>query len=145
MKNFATRLLVLAFTVMLTGCLSSGVFNSVNLTNIELSKGNFRLIATNVHGEASAGYLLGFSGAGGSEMRTFAFIRVRGDGLLYKAALENLWRNFERQYGSIEGRRLGLVNVRYDSDALNVLFLYTRPKISIRADVIEFETSQQSP
>ena len=123
---------------ILTGCASTGLFNSVHLTNVELSEGNFRIIATNVHGEASAEYLFGMSAAAGSEMHTFAFIRVKGDGLLYKAALEGLWRNFERQYGSIEGRRLALVNVRYDADALNVFGLYTRPKISIRADVIEF-------
>ncbi len=141
MKNLATRFFVLAFPVMLSGCVSTGVFNAVNVTNIELSTGNFRVIATNVHGEASAGYLFGFSVAAGSEMRTFAFIRVQGDGLLYKAALENLWRNFEQQYGSVEGRSLALVNVRYDSDAMNVFFVYTRPKISVRADVIEFESS----
>ena len=139
MKSFAPSLFSLAFSVMiLTGCASTGQFNSVNLTNVDLSDNNFQLIAMNVSGEASAGYLLGFSAAMGSEMQTFAFFRIKGDGLLYKAALEDLWGNFERQYGNVEGRSLALVNVRYDSDALNVLGLYTRPKISLRADVVEF-------
>jgi hypothetical protein len=57
--------------------------------------------------------------------------------MLYKEALENLWKNFETTNGSVEGRRLALVNVRYDADALN-LFVYTQPKIVIRADVVEF-------
>ena len=138
MRNLPRRFLVFAFSVTtLTGCASTGIFNSVNVTNVQLSKGNFRVIATNVYGEASADYLLGVSGAVGSEMKTLALLRVKGSGLLYKAALENFWHNFERQYGKIEGRHLALVNVRYDAEALN-LGVYTRPKISIRADVIEF-------
>ena len=34
-------------------------------------------------------------------------------------------------------RTLALVNIRFDSDALNLL-VYTRPRISVRADVVEF-------
>ncbi|MCH7673674.1 hypothetical protein IH879_01820 [candidate division KSB1 bacterium] len=108
------------------------------MTNVELSQSNFRVIATNVYGEASATYLLGFSFAQGGEMQTIALIPLGGDRMLYKVALENLWRNFEQTHGNIEGRSLALVNVRFDSDALNVLVFYTRPKISVRADVIEF-------
>ncbi len=122
----------------LVGCASTGRFSSTNLTNVELSESNFRVIATNVYGEASADYLLGFSFAQGGETQTIALIPLGGDRLLYKVALENLWRNFEQTHGNIEGRSLALVNVRFDSDALNVLVFYTRPKISVRADVIEF-------
>ena len=123
---------------MLVGCASTGRFSSTNLTNVELSKSNFHVIATNVYGEASAEYLLGFSVAQGGEMQTIALIPLGGDRLLYKVALENLWRNFEQTHGNIKGRSLALVNVRFDADAMNVLGLYTGPKISVRADVIEF-------
>ena len=134
-----TRLFALAFVgMMLAGCTSTGLFRTGSFTTVELSESNFHIVATNVYGEAEAAYLLGVSGAVGSEMRTVALIRLEGDGQLYRAALEDLWRNFEREHGSIEGRSIALVNVRYDSDAQNVLGLYTRPKISIRADVIEF-------
>ena len=140
MKRLALHGFALSLMVTtLTSCASTGRFNSVNLTNVELSGRNFHIIATNVSGEASAGYLLGFSMAGGSEMQTLALLRIKGDGLLYKEALEELWLNFEQEHGSAKGRALALVNVRYDSDALNVLGLYTKPQISIRADVIEFE------
>ncbi|MBC8231669.1 hypothetical protein H8E77_19135 [bacterium] len=109
------------------------------MTNVELSESNFRVVATNVYGEASADYLLGYSFAQFGEMQTIALIPLGGDRLLYKVALENLWRNFEQTDGNnIKGRSLALVNVRFDSDALNVLVFYTRPKISVRADVIEF-------
>lgn len=137
MKHFMH---LFGFSLVLTtliGCTSSGRFSSSNLTNVELSESNFHVIATNVYGEASAGYLLGLSFAGGGEMQTLALISLGGDRMLYKVALENLWHSFEQTNGSIKGRSLALVNVRYDSDALNVL-VYTKPKISVRADVIEF-------
>ena len=104
----------------LVGCASTGRFNSTNLTNVELSQSNFRVIATNVYGEASADYLFGFSFAQGGEMQTIALIPLGGDRLRYKVALENLWRNFEQTHGSTKGRSLALVNVRFDADALNV-------------------------
>jgi hypothetical protein len=122
----------------LVGCATTGRFNSTNLTNVELSESNFRIVATNVSGEASAEYLLGFSVAQAGEMQTVGFIPLGGDRLLYKAALENLWHNFEQTHGDINGRSLALANVRFDSDALNVLIFYTRAQISVRADVIEF-------
>ncbi len=122
----------------LVGCASTGRFSSTNLTNVELSQNNFRVIASNVYGEASADYLLGLSFAQGGETHTIALIPLGGDRMLYKVALENLWRNFEQTHGNIEGRSLALANVRFDSDAQNVLLLYTKPKISVRADVIEF-------
>jgi hypothetical protein len=131
-----TILAVLA--LLLSGCASTGVFNASHLTNVQLTEGNYSIIATNVSGEASASYILGASGAFGTEMRTIALARVGGDGLLYRAAFEDLWQNFEAEYGSADGRHLALVNVRYDSDALNLL-LFTRPEVSIRADVVEFE------
>ena len=138
MKHFMRLFGLSVVLTTLVGCASAGRFSSTNLTNVELSKSNFRVIATNVYGEASAAYLLGFSVAQGGEMQTIALIPLGGDRLLYKVALENLWRNFEQTHGNIKGRSLALVNVRFDSDALNVLVLYTRPKISVRADVIEF-------
>jgi hypothetical protein len=139
MKHFL-RLFVLAVVLTtLVGCASSGKFNSTNLTNVELSESNFRLVATNVSGEASAEYLLGFSVAQGGEMQTVGLIPLGGgDRLLYQMALANLWQNFAQTHGNIEGKSLALANVRFDSEAVNVLFFYTRPKISVRADVIEF-------
>lgn len=138
--NMKGSLLVVSLTLLIflaTGCSSSGQFSSVNLTNVELSENNYRIVATSVSGEATAGYLLGISFGNGSNQATLALVRVKGEGLLYKEALENLWDNFEQEYGSPEGRKLALVNVRYDTDNLNLL-VYTKPKISIRADIVEF-------
>ena len=126
--------------VSTTGCVTTGSFPSANITNVELAEGNFEIVATDVSGEASAGYLLGLSGGFGltSSTSTLALARVSGEGALYREAIRNLWDNFRAEYGEVEGRDLALVNVRFDTDALN-LILYTQPKVSIRADVVEFE------
>lgn len=139
MKQFWHLVVPLTFIIAVTsGCATSGQFKSTHLTNVELSRKNFRVLATNVAGEATAGYLIGLSFGSGSDMSTFALIRVEGKGLLYKEALENLWKNFEDTHGRVAGRNLALVNVRYDASALNVLGLYTEPKVAVRADVVEF-------
>ena len=55
----------------------------------------------------------------------------------YDSALKNLWKNYEEEYGKIEGKKLALVNIRNDSEVLNTI-LYTQAKYFITADVIEF-------
>lgn len=124
--------------ILLTGCASSGLFFSMNNTAVELSENNYEIVATNVSGEAEAGYILGVSFSAGAATNTLALARVSGSGMIYMEALENLWKNYEEKHGSVIGKKLALVNVRYDSDALNLL-LYTSAKISIRADVVEFK------
>jgi len=114
------------------------MFTSANLTNVQLQQANYKIVATNISGTAEAGYLIGVTFPVGPLTHTLALVRVNGTGLLYKEALENLWKNYEDKYGKVEGDKLALINVRYDSDALN-LFLYTSSKIYIRADVIRFE------
>lgn len=146
MTNFTSgrpwwgMLLTVALALFSTGCVTTGSFPSANVTNVELSDSNFEIVATDVSGEASAGYILGLSGGFGlsSQMNTLALARVDGEGALYREALQDLWDNFRNAYGDVEGRNLALINVRFDGDALN-LFVYTRPTVSIRADVVEFQ------
>ena len=132
-------LLALCLIVFLSGCFNSGAFLSHNQTQVELSESNYEIIATNMSGEAKAGYILGLSWSlGGAATGTIALARVTGSGLLYKEALENLWMNYERDYGSVKGKKLALVNVRYDCESFN-LVLYTECKVSVRADIVEFK------
>ena len=139
MLRFGRIPLALALAaIMLTGCINSGAFFATNVTNVELGNGPYQVVASNVTGQAEAGYLLGLSGSQGGFATTFALLRVEGDGLLYKAAVENLWTNFEAGNGAVEGRRLALVNVHFDADAANYLGLYTKSVVSVRADVVEF-------
>jgi hypothetical protein len=136
-RSFFRLVLLLVLTVPLTGCLSSGAFLSGHVTDVQLTEANYEVVATDVHGTASAGYIFGVSGGLGPSTSTFAIARVSGDGQLYQAALANLWANVESQYGEVKGNDLALVNVRYDVEALN-LFVYTRPTLTVRADVVEF-------
>ena len=120
-----------------TGCTSSGMFLSANVTDVGLSEANYDIVATDITGSSIAGYILGFSGGPASQVGTLAIARVSGTGQLYKEALENLWENYEKDHGPREGRKIALVNVHYDADILN-LFFYTEVKLYIRADVVEF-------
>ncbi len=122
--------------MLMPGCVSTGIQTSTNLTNVELNRGNYRIVARSVFGEAKAGYILGFSFGLGVTTEVFGVARVSGEKALYKAAMDNLWKNYEARFGSVEGKKLALVNQRYDTDALN-LFFYTQPVVSIQADVIE--------
>jgi len=81
--------------------------------------------------------VLGVSYGTGLTVNTFAAGRVEGTGLLYKEALENLWTNYEKDHGTIDGKRLALANIRYDTDILNLL-IYTKVMMNVRADIIEF-------
>jgi len=134
---FARPLLLLLLAGSLTGCASSGSFFAGSLTDVQLRDDNYEIVATDVEGTATAGYLLGVSGGFGPSTTAIAVARVSGDDALYKTALENLWANVEAQTQAAEGRSLALVNVRYDVSALN-LIVYTQPTVTVRADVVEF-------
>ena len=127
----------LLLPLFLTGCATTGAYNAATVTNVELSEGNYEVVATSVRGEASAGYILGASLSTARQQRTVALARVSGSGELHGAALEDLWANFESEHGSAEKRKLALTNVRTDTDALNLL-LYTSSTVTIRADIVEF-------
>jgi hypothetical protein len=58
--------------------------------------------------------------------------------MLYAEAIEDLWASYEEQYGSVRGEKAALTNVRYDAEMLN-LVLYTKVKVTVRADMILFE------
>ncbi|MCX6137969.1 MAG: hypothetical protein NTV54_10790 [Ignavibacteriales bacterium] len=139
MKTNKAVVVCAAFALLLTasGCSTGGMFTAGNITDVQLQKSNFKIVARGVSGEAEVGYLFGASMSMGMVTQTFALVRIEGTGMLYKEALDNLWKNFEAAHGAVEGRKLALTNVRYDSDVLN-LFVYTRPKVMVRADVIEF-------
>ncbi|MFN6946578.1 MAG: DUF6567 family protein [Cytophagaceae bacterium] len=131
---------LLSFTAMATffGCTNSGLHVSANNTQVVLTRANYNIVATSVRGQAQAGYLFGASMGMGMYTQAYALIPLSSNRALYKQAIEDLWGNFEENHGNPVGRRLALVNVRYDSDVLN-LFFYTRPRVYIIADVVEFD------
>lgn len=130
--------LILALALTVTGCTSSGAFLSVNQTNVELGEGNYSLTATGVSGQAEADYIIGLSYSSGFMANTIALARVSGSDKLYADALDNLWQSYESNHGAISDKKLALTNVRYDADIVN-LILYTKVKITVRADIVEFK------
>jgi len=137
MKKSFIAFLVILCPILLAGCASAGLLTSANLTNVELTKGNFKIVTTSITGQASAQYLLGASIGVGMYTQTFAIIPLTKDRQLYKLAIIDLWKNYETKFGSPIGKKLALVNIRYDSETLNLL-VFTKPCVSIVADVVEF-------
>lgn len=133
-KNIIIILLALAAG----GCASTGLTASSHVTNVQLTSPNFKVIATNVQGEASAKGVLGVSYGFGVATSQLAIIPLTEDRMLYRNAIRNFWSNFEAKNGAIAGRRLALVNVRYDSESTN-LILFTKVTTIVVADVVEFE------
>lgn len=138
MKTIAFTLISLVAIGFLNGCASTGLTASSHITNVQLTNPNFRVVATNVSGEATSKAVLGVSYGLGMATAQFALIPLGNDRMLYKNAMKNLWEKFESTNGKVNNRRLALVNVRYDSDVLN-LFFYTSVTTAIVADVVEFE------
>ena len=139
MKTRASILsLIAAGALLLGGCSSTGLTVSSHLTNVQLTNGNYRLVATNISGEGSADAVLGFSlgvGFGASQVALIPLSKTR---MIYGSAMKDLWANFESKHGPVGNRRVALVNMRYDSDALNLL-VYTKVNAVITADVVEFD------
>ena len=108
-----------------------------NLTQVQLSEPNYKVVATSVSGDAQAAYLIGVAFSNGPQTGSLSLHRLKGTGKLYKEAMENLWKTFAAEHGAVEGRRLALANVRYDAATRN-FFIYNDVTLSIRADVIEF-------
>ena len=133
----ATIAVLVLFAAALSGCAQAGMFLAGNLTTVELSEPNYEVVATGVSGTAKAGYLVGVSFSDGQKSASVSLFRVSGTGHLYKEAMEGLWEEFEAEHGAVAGRRLALVNIRYDADSRNFL-VYNDISLSIRADVVEF-------
>jgi hypothetical protein len=132
-------LLIAAVSVMfiVSACGTGGAFQANHVTNVELSEPNFNIVARNVSGTAMQGYILGLSISQGSEVGSFGVVKVAGVDKPYDVAMKNLWKNYEEEYGTVEGKKLALVNIRHDSELLNTI-VYTQAKYFITADVVEF-------
>ncbi len=138
MPKFAVALmLIVVLAASLTGCAQTGLFAAGNLTQVGLSEPNYKVVATNVVGEAKAAYLIGLAFSNGPQSGSISLHRLKGTGKLYSEAMEKLWQAFATEHGPVEGRRLALANISYDAATRNFL-VYNDVTLSIRADVVEF-------
>jgi hypothetical protein len=138
MKNLVYVIVFAACCFLFFGCASSGITASAHITNVQLGSPNFKVIATNVSGEASSRGIIGISFGLGMGATQLSLIPLTEDRMLYRRAVKDLWAKFETANGTTVNRKLALVNVRYDSESLNLL-LYTRVTTAIVADVVEFQ------
>ena len=138
MKKKLVLLVLFAISVaLMSGCTTGGSFLAQNVTSVELSNSNFKFVARNLQGFSQADYLIGLSYSTGFMANTLALVRIGGSEKLYDDAVQDLWKNYSEKHGDMAGKKLVLVNLRYDTDILN-LVVYTQTKLFVSADVVEF-------
>ena len=137
MKKVVLILFTLSLLFTFGGCSTGGAFITHNATSVELSEANFNIVARDLEGYSKAEYILGATYSRGNVSNTFALARIGGTAKLYDDAIKSIWKKYEEQYGSKEGKKLALINIRADNDMLN-LILYTQTELYLTADVVEF-------
>jgi hypothetical protein len=116
MKRLTFSIVISVF-LFVAGCVSSGSFPIESETRTDLSKNNYRVIKANVRGTDKGFWLLGI---------------IPFASPSYSNAMESLHEKVD-----MEGRATALVNVSKDKSTL-YLILFSVPKITVTADVIEF-------
>ncbi|MCB1199889.1 MAG: hypothetical protein KDK41_04535 [Leptospiraceae bacterium] len=129
---------LIAILMSVANCISSGIARPTSLTTVELSENNFSIVETGVSGEATMGVLLGFALPMGASATTLGVAQITGERDLQKAALDNLWKNFEAKNGAAKENSYSLINITNDITAANWFGFYATQTVTVRADVIEF-------
>lgn len=122
MNKFIVVLLVSVF--FLAGCASVGNFPVGAVTQVNLEKNNYKMVAPNASGASSGFFLLGFIPLT-SPQHTIAMSR------LYENA------------GIKAGSSYALANVVQEETAV-YLILFSIPTYRVRADVVEFMDTNES-
>jgi len=118
-RIFSLMILWLIVAGMISSCANVGTFPSTTLsTSVDLRKSNFRIIKSNAIGKSS-GFIL------------FWFIPIVQP--TYTGAMSDLYE----KAGVAEGRAQALVNVTQENSKLSLL-LFSIPRLTVRADIIEF-------
>ena len=112
-----TYVVVIYVFLFFTGCASTGNFPVGSETKTDLSKNNYKVIKANARGTDKGFWLLGI-------------IPIVSPN--YADAMKSL-----HQKVNMEGRSAALANVSKDKSTL-YLILFSVPKITVTADVIEF-------
>ena len=111
-------ILLFGLLIVLSGCANRGVVPYGMGTHVELTRKNYRVVKANAIGESSGLYFLGI----------IPIVPPRRTD-----ALSNLYSSA----GLSEGKAQALVNVVQERSTI-YLILFSIPKLTVRADVIEF-------
>jgi len=117
-RNAVLTAICLLVMLLGVGCTSTGTYPATSSTQVDLSRSNFRVIKANAVGTSS-----GF--------KLFCFIPLAAPS--YSDAMSDLYK----EAGVEEGKAQTLTNVTQENSNL-FLLLFSIPKLTIRADVIEF-------
>ena len=117
-RKAALSIICLVLIAVSSGCTSSGTFPHESSTRVDLSRGNYRVVKANAVGSSS-----GF--------KLFMFIPIVSP--KYNKAM---WR-LQKKAGVAEGTAQAIVNVSQERGSIYLL-LFSIPKITVRADIIEF-------
>lgn len=115
MKKWILGIVILAF---LTGCASVGSFPHTSATTVDLTRNNYRIVKSNAIGESHGFRLLG--------LIPFA-------SPTYTGAMSDLYS----KAGVAEGKAQALANVTQEQSSI-YLILFSIPKVTVRADIVEF-------
>jgi hypothetical protein len=112
-------ILIIFLLLSISGCATStGIFPHTTGTNVDLTKKNYRVVKVNVVGKS-----VGF--------KIFGIIPITSPS--YTGAMTDLYSNSSIKVGKAHA----LVNVIQERSSI-YLFFFSIPKLTIRADIIEF-------
>jgi len=112
--------LVLLSSFFMVGCANIGSYPQQNVTTVDLSEGNYDVVKTSAIGESNGFNLLGI---------------IPFSSPTHSGAMTDLWRKAGYDSG---GGALALANVTQDRST-TYLILFSLPKLTIRADIVEFD------
>lgn len=119
-------LLVLASGLLLAGCSSQGDYRHSNATDVNLNQNNYRIVKAGAIGKSTGFDLLGII-----PFASPNYGEAKSD--LYKSVGQDL-----------TGRSIALANQTEDRGTI-YLILFSLPKLTITADVIEFTSPTNTP
>lgn len=141
--NTLLTLAMAGMTAMtLCNCSSSNIKDVyVSDSQIRLDQANYRVVATQVKGEDKGFHLLSAFpttiptslSALGDIMKLSADGGIAVTSASRAKAIENLYKNC----GDLRNRPVALINLREEKSGVNLL-IFSRPKVTITADLIEF-------
>jgi len=117
-RSAALAAVCLLIMFLAVGCTSTGTYPATSGTQVDLSRKNFRIVKANATGSSSGFKLLGF---------------IPITAATYSEAMSELYNNA----GVTEGTAQTLTNVTQENSTLYLL-LFSIPKLTVRADIIEF-------
>lgn len=120
------KIAILLFVVFIFGCGgSTGVMREQTSTGVSLSKDNYTIVKAGAKGESQGFYLFGI----------IPIVMPN-----YADAKADLYKNTNEK---LEGRSIALANQTQDHSTI-YLILFSLPKITITADIVEFKKGPSS-